>query len=174
MATSTAQAAGRRSSSASGTESPRPRPRPPGVLKLKWTICWESAGIQIHADPATAATPAGWVGARAWVGRLSVAADLLSRSTRVEEFGLAPRLALRVGPLRLRVSGCTRGPDVVARVMADLLTPAKPGIGSIRRHMPWLEITGTDVARAWWWPDAVAEAVRVAAEAELGQAVRLS
>lgn len=144
------------------------------MLKLKWTTRRESAGIQLHADPATAASPAGWVGARAWAGRLSIAMDILSRSTRAEEFGLAPGIALRVGPLRLRIHGTARGPDVVARVMADLLTPAKPGVGSIRRSMPWLEIAGAEVARAWWWPDDVAEAVRVAAERELGQAVRLS
>lgn len=153
-------------------------PRPFGVFKLKWTTRRGTAGIQVHADPATAASSAGWVGLSAWCGRLGLGADLLSRQTRAEEMGLAGA-SMRLGPLRLRFGCGARGPDVVGRVLADLLTARGPNIdpfAELKRQLPWACVEldpRARLVRPWWWPASVAEAVRRAAEAGLRQPVEL-
>jgi hypothetical protein len=149
------------------------------VLKLKWSTCQGLAGIHLHADPTTAATPAGWVGVSMWIGRLHVSADLLSSRTRAEALGITSGTCRRHGPLRVCLGAGARGPNVVARVLADLLTPGprpESRLAEVLSALPWLELDldpGARVVRRRWWPAAVAERIRRATEAQLGEPVRL-
>lgn len=150
------------------------------MLKLKWTMRRGTAGIQIHADPATAATTAGWVGFSSWCGPVRIALDLLSRQTRADDIGVAGGgRSVRIGPLRLRLGCKSTGPDVVARVLADLLTARGTDIdpfAELQRQLPWIRLELDPRARIiwpWWWPRAVAEAVKIAAEGTLQRRVEL-
>ena len=149
------------------------------MLKLKWTTLRGLAGIQLHADQATAATPAGWVGVSAWCGRLRVSADLLSSRTRAEALGITSGACVRRGPLRVCFGASARGPNVVARVLADLLTPGprpESRLAEVLSALPWLELDrdpGARVVRRRWWPTEVAERLRRATEAQLGEPVAL-
>ena len=149
------------------------------MLTLKWSTRRGLAGFHLHADPATAATPAGWVGFSMWVGRLRVSADLLSSRTRAEALGITPGTCRRHGPLRVCLGTGARGPNVVARVLADLLTPGprpESRLAEVLSSLPWLELDrdpGARIVRRCWWPAAVAERIRRATEAQLGEPVRL-
>lgn len=149
------------------------------MLKLKWSTRRDIAGIHIHADPDTAATPAGWVGVSVWVGRMRVSADLLSSRTRAEALGIASGTCRRHGPIRVCLGAGARGPNVVARVLADLLTPGprpESRLAEVLSALPWLELDmdpGAMIVRRSWWPAAVAERIRRATEAQLGEPVRL-
>lgn len=151
------------------------------MLKLKWTTRRGTAGIQLHADPATAATTAGWVGFSSWCGRMGLSVDLLSRQTRVDDLGAAgqPHRMVRLGPVRVRFGRKNMGPNIVTRVLADLLTTRGPEddvFAELHRELPWLRIDLDPRARIvwpWWWPRAVAEAVKIAAEGTLQRQVEL-
>ncbi len=156
------------------------------MLKLKWTTRRGTTGIQVHADPATAATSGGWVGARVWTPVVAFSVSLLARVGRAEALGLLPGRGVHLGPLRLclSLSPQQRGPrfDLVGRVLADLaeMGPPSDPVAQLRRQMPWLRLAWPPtrdasgavlVEPARWWPASVTAAVCSVLVRELGRQV---